>query len=232
MFIYLVILWFTYHLQIAKDASEKVINSGEHSLYPEYFDLFQYAGEGRQNKENIFITQHGISVGNDIRGYNAGFIINWGNNITKALVDAYLMDAEATFELQGNLSDADLNLSINLVRERVGMPELTNELVEKYGLEMREEIRRERRIELAVEGFRYWDIIRWKIAEEVLPEPVLGSYYFEDGFGTGEPNLTEDNYILVQKASTRAFNPQRDYLWPFPVEELALNKNLVQNPGW
>jgi hypothetical protein len=155
--------------------------------------------------------------------------------IDRALIryaEVLLIYAEATFELNGSISDADLNLSVNLLRERVGMPHLTNQFVEDNGLEMREEIRRERRIELAVEGFRYWDIIRWKIAENVLPEAVLGSYYFEDGFGTGEPNLTEDNYVLVQRASTRTFNPQRDYLWPFPVEELALNKNLEQNPGW
>lgn len=310
------------HLQIAKNTSEKVINSGEYGLYSEYFDLFQYAGEGRQNKENIFVAQHGISKSNDVRSYNAGFIINGINNITKTLVDAYLMEdglpidksplyavptnhsgyfndrdprmdltifkngdpylgdgtftipsltyhrtgfvsrkyldpkelgansrtfidraliryaevlliyAEATFELNGSILDADLNLSINLLRERVEMPDLTNQFVEDNGLDMREEIRRERRIELAVEGFRYWDIIRWKIAEDVLPEAVLGSYYFEDGFGTGEPNLTEDNHILVQRGSTRKFNQQRDYLWPFPVEELALNKNLTQNPGW
>lgn len=310
------------HLQIAIEASEKVINSGQHELFSSYFDLFQYAGEGRQNKENIFVAQHGISVGNDIRSYNAGFIINGANNITKTLVDAYLMKdglpidqsplytepvdhsayfenrdprmahtifkkgdpynqdatftipsltyhvtgfvsrkyldpkelgtnnrtfidrvliryaevlliyAEATYELNGSISDADLNQSINLLRERVGMPKLTNEFVDKNGLDMREEIRRERRIELAVEGFRYWDIIRWKTAEQVLPVAVLGSYYFEDGFGTGEPNLTDDNYILVQKGSTRTFDPQKDYLWPFPVEELALNTNLVQNPGW
>src|SRR5690606_21373076 len=80
------------HLQIAKVTSEKVINSGEHSLYSKYFDLFQYGGEGRQNKENIFVAQHGISVGNDIKSYNAGFIINGANNITKTLVDAYLME--------------------------------------------------------------------------------------------------------------------------------------------
>ncbi len=310
------------HLKVAKEASLKVINSGEHSLYPNYFDLFQYAGEGRQNRENVFVAQHGISVGNDIKSYNAGFIINGVNNITKTLVDAYLMEdglpidksplfneptdhsayfddrdprmdltifkkgdpynqdalftipaltyhvtgfisrkyldpkelgtnnrtfidraliryaevlliyAEATFELSGGISDEDLNLSINLLRDRVEMPGLSNKFVEDNGLDMREEIRRERRIELAVEGFRYWDIIRWKIAEDVLPEPVLGSYYFEDGFGTGEPNLTEDNYVLVQRASTRTFNTQRDYLWPFPVEETALNKNLAQNPGW
>lgn len=310
------------HLQVAKNAAEKVMSSGEHAIFPEYFDLFQYAGEGRQNKENILVTQHGLSVGNDIRSYNAGSIINGVNNITKVLVDAYLMEdglpieksplyefpedhsayfanrdprmsktifksgdpffqeqlftipaltyhvtgfvsrkfvdpkdlgtnnrtfidrpliryaevllafAEATYELNGSISDEDLDRSINLLRERVGMPALTNQFVENNGLDMRDEIRRERRIELAVEGLRYWDIIRWKIAEDVLPGDVLGSYFFEGGFGTGEPNLTDDNHILVQRSSTRAFNAGRDYLWPFPVEELALNENLEQNPGW
>src|SRR5690606_1455632 len=146
--------------------------------------------------------------------------------------EVLLAFAEATYELNGSNSDEDLDRSLNLLRERVGMPALTNQFVENNGLDMRDEIRSERRTELAVEGNRYWDIIRWKIAEEVLPGDVLGSYYFEGGFGAGEPNVTDDNFILVQRGSTRTFNSGRDYLWPFPVEELALNENLEQNPGW
>ena len=97
---------------------------------------------------------------------------------------------------------------------------------------MRNEIRRERRVELALEGFRYWDLIRWKTAEIELPKNVLGSYFFAE-FGTSViPLLTPDNYIIAQKASVRKFDPSRDYLWPFPVNELALNQNLKQNPNW
>jgi hypothetical protein len=145
-----------------------------------------------------------------------------------------LIYAEATYELEGGISDADLNLSINLLRQRasVAMPKLTNTFVATNGLDMRTEIRRERRVELALEGFRYWDLIRWKIAETELPKDVLGSYFFPE-FGTSViPLLNAQNFIIAQKSTVRQFNASRDYLWPFPINELALNPNLKQNPNW
>ncbi|MBC9794661.1 RagB/SusD family nutrient uptake outer membrane protein [Sinomicrobium weinanense] len=140
--------------------------------------------------------------------------------------------AEAVYELDGAISDSDLDISINRIRSRASMPDLTNTFVSTNGLDMLQEIRRERRVELALEGFRYWDIIRWKIAEDVLPQDILGNVFFDE-FGTEViPEVNEDNIIVVQKKSTRTFDPSRDYLWPFPTDELALNPNLEQNPGW
>ncbi|MFM9826627.1 RagB/SusD family nutrient uptake outer membrane protein, partial [Flavobacterium sp.] len=100
------------------------------------------------------------------------------------------------------------------------------------GLSMRDEIRRERRVELALEGFRYWDLIRWKTAEIELPKPILGSYYYSDF--TARTNLTpinENGYLKVFTV-IRKFDPARDYLFPFPTIELGLNQQLKQNPGW
>ena len=98
---------------------------------------------------------------------------------------------------------------------------------------MREEIRRERRVELAQEGFRYWDLIRWKTAETELPKPVLGNYFFKSEYGTSTAvKLTPATYILVQDASFRRFDPARDYLFPIPLNEVSLNDQLTQNPGW
>jgi hypothetical protein len=45
-------------------------------------------------------------------------------------------------------------------------------------------------------------------------------------------NLTKDNFIITQDASFRKFNPTRDYLWPLPINEIALNPSMKQNPGW
>ncbi len=144
-----------------------------------------------------------------------------------------LIYAEAKFELTETIADESLDISINLLRKRGGITPLSNAFTAAHGLDMREEIRRERRVELAMEGYRYWDLIRWKTAETELPKPVLGNYYFENEFGTQvKPLLTADNYILVQDARFRSFNPQRDYLWPFPTNELALNPGLQQNPNW
>jgi hypothetical protein len=141
--------------------------------------------------------------------------------------------AEATYELNNSISDADLNKSINLIRARVNVPPLTNQLVQANGLDMRTEIRRERIIELCFEGFDYWDLLRWGTAAQVLPQALLGAKYFPAEM----PNitvaqLTPDGFAIWEPASKRTFNPQRDYLWPLPTTELGLNKNLTQNPGW
>lgn len=311
------------HLSLAVAAAKAVMESGEHQLFNSYFGLFQYEGEGRQNRENILVRQYGRSVADDISGYNCGTLINGATNATKALVDAYLMKdglpievsplytipatfsetfnnrderlkatimkagdpyfysvpflaptlvyhttaycprkfvdahtvgtgvtfidypiiryaevlltyAEALYELNGSISDADLNTSINLLRARADLPDLSNAFVQDNGLHMRNELRRERRVELAMEGFRYWDLIRWKTAETELPKAILGSYFFakEPGFSTASPKLTPDKYILLQSSANRRFDPAKDYLWPLPVNELALNPQLVQNPAW
>lgn len=82
-------------------------------------------------------------------------------------------------------------------------------------------------------GYRYWDIIRWKTAEVELPKPALGNYFFKSEYPANTTvNLTTDNIILVQAASFRKFDAARDYLWPLPINEIALNPGLKQNPGW
>jgi hypothetical protein len=149
--------------------------------------------------------------------------------------EVLLIYAEATFELDGSISDADLNLSINLLRSRVDMPHLSNAFATANGLDMREEIRRERMCELVMEGFRYDDIMRWKIAEDVLPQAVLGARLFNAEYDDVDPNslnLTPDSMIIAQPADKRTFDASKHYLWPLPISQLGLNENLTQNPNW
>jgi hypothetical protein len=148
--------------------------------------------------------------------------------------EVLLSFAEAVYELDGSISDADLNKSVNVVRERAGMPKLTNTFVTDHQMNMLEEIRRERRVEFALEGeHRYWDIIRWKTAEKVLPLPTLGIQFFKNEYAQ-QPSVTlnTEGYVIAQTAATRKFDPAKDYLWPLPITEISLNPNLVQNPGW
>ncbi|OQY93871.1 MAG: hypothetical protein B6D37_10430 [Sphingobacteriales bacterium UTBCD1] len=162
------------------------------------------------------------------------------NFIILRYAEVLLNNAEAKFELNDQISDGDLNQTINLLRNRATnndinkLPLLTNSFVQANGLDMRAEIRRERTVELAFEGFAYWDILRWKTAEIVSPKEVLGRKYFvnEDLTASTPPPLSADGYVLLEAASFRSFKPQRDYLWPLPTRELALNSNLQQNPGW
>ncbi|HRP58529.1 RagB/SusD family nutrient uptake outer membrane protein [Agriterribacter sp.] len=162
--------------------------------------------------------------------------------------EVLLIYAEAIFEKNGSISDDDLNKSINLLRQRAGMPALTNSFVSTNNLDMRNEIRRERTIELALEGFRYDDLRRWKTAETELPKAVMGikiigTPWVNPIVVEGEDrnpykdeywkNRTDANgFIVTEKASDRTFNPDKHYLMPIPTKEVLINPELAQNPGW
>ncbi|MBO9200541.1 MULTISPECIES: RagB/SusD family nutrient uptake outer membrane protein [Niastella] len=90
------------------------------------------------------------------------------------LAEIYLIYAEALYENNGAISDAELNNSINLLRARAGVAPLTNALVTNNGLNMLDEIRRERTVELYGECTRYDDLKRWGIAEHELNQDVCG----------------------------------------------------------
>ncbi|RYE16725.1 MAG: RagB/SusD family nutrient uptake outer membrane protein [Sphingobacteriales bacterium] len=151
--------------------------------------------------------------------------------------EVLLIFAEAKFELTETISDADLNLTVNALRTRVGFaPKLTNAFVTTNNLSMREEIRRERTVELAMEGFRYDDLIRWKTAETVLPQTLLGAKFIAaEWVGTNQNslNLNADRVLVVEPAANRAFRVDRDYLYPIPLNEISLSRNnVIQNPNW
>lgn len=142
--------------------------------------------------------------------------------------------AEAVYEKDGSISDADLNKSVNLIRARAGLLPLSNQFVLSNGLDMRTEIRRERTVELCFEGFHYWDILRWKTAETVLPQSILGEKYFPEEMPTvSDPPLDNNGFIILEDKSKRSFQVNRDYLWPLPTKEIGLNPDkLKQNPNW
>ena len=151
--------------------------------------------------------------------------------------EVLLTYAEAKYELANAITDADLNLSINLLRTRVGFNvPLTNAFVTANGMNMRDEIRRERTVELALEGFRYDDIIRWKLAEVLLPKDLLGAKYTVSewvGTNANSLNLNANNILITEPASTRNFRVDRDYLYPIPIHEITTSRgNVVQNPNW
>lgn len=175
------------------------------------------------------------------KGFNADdWAINNAGTTDRILMryaEILLIYAEAKFELTESISDADLNLTINALRTRAGMAvKLTNAFVTANGLSMREEIRRERTVELALEGFRYDDLIRWKTAETVLPKEILGAkFILADWPGTtaAQLKLNSDNVIISEAASTRRFQANRDYLYPVPLNEITTSgDNVSQNPNW
>ena len=143
--------------------------------------------------------------------------------------------AEAAFELNESITDGDLDISLNLVRQRVNpsMPKLSNAFVSSNGLNMREEIRRERTVELFLEGFRIDDLKRWKTAETEMPQDQLGvkmtGTWFESNWSGQSRSLNSDGCIILYSGRTWA---QKNYLYPLPQDQRQLNPNLGQNPGW
>lgn len=155
------------------------------------------------------------------------------------LAEVFLNYAEAVYERNGTISDADLDKSLNLVRNRVNktMPKLSNAFVSANGLDMRTEIRRERTIELVCEGFRVDDLKRWKTAETEMPMNVLGIKWVGTRWQTryilpgGAPPfpLDADGNIIFEGGRKWA---EKNYLLPIPTQQIQLNPNLTQNPGW
>jgi hypothetical protein len=166
--------------------------------------------------------------------------INNGATTDRILIryaEVLLIFAEAKYELNGTISDADLNLTINALRTRVAFaPKLTNAFVTANNLSMRDEIRRERTVELALEGFRYDDLVRWKLAEVLLPKDILGAKFIASewvGTNGSSLNLNSDQVLITEPASTRHFRSDRDYLYPVPIHEISTSGgSVIQNPNW
>lgn len=176
------------------------------------------------------------------------------------LAEVYLIFAEATVELNGSISNADLDRSINLIRARSGVAALTNELIAPYGdLTMLGEIRRERAIELFGENFRMDDLKRWNIAAdeinggvyldyiagtemETALDPRDDSPIWEEtlyALTTGEVSTSSyagfpkvpAGVAILEGSGTRNFTI-RNYVDAIPGNQITLNPNLQQNPGW
>lgn len=132
------------------------------------------------------------------------------------LADVMLMRVEALVE-SGQYSDPDVVFYLNQIRNRAGMPNVNTAAYNTQD-KLRELYRRERRVELAFEGSRLFDIRRWKIADQVM-----------NGVAEGATNPTTGQTVI---AETRTFNSNRDYLWPIPAQELQGNHLMTQNPGY
>lgn len=184
--------------------------------------------------------------------------------------------AEAKAEL-GTLQQSDIDKTIRLTRDRVGMPNLNMAaanadpdvyLANQYknvtgsnkGVIL--EIRRERRIELVMENFRWNDLMRWKEGK-LLEDQFKGMYFPGPGKydldGDGKDDIwiytgtkpTEAGYhylklgtdidlengvnggnVVINKNITKKFDEAKDYLYPIPSGEILLNPNLAQNANW
>ncbi len=151
---------------------------------------------------------------------------SWGCNInfvTMRYADVLLMYAEAMFEL-GEMNVDVWNKTIRQLRVRAGFDNTPAALDYPADADMetlRQIIRDERRVELALEGQRVYDIRRWNIAHEVMNEPFRGAK-FDNSSGS----------LKYYEYSNGSFNVDRDYLWAIPRQQLTINPKLGQNPGY
>lgn len=144
------------------------------------------------------------------------------NMIILRYADVLLMNAEALVEL-GQFDATAWNNTIRPIRERAGFTDAAALSFPGGSQEdLRKIVRRERRCELALEGLRHKDIIRWETAET-----VLGGWCH--GLKTGDVVGADNGYVRIEN---RVFNVAKHYLWPIPQNERDLNKNLTQNPNW
>ena len=184
----------------------------------EIYSITGYFAKKLVHYENIISLESST-----IKGYSFPII---------RLADLYLMYAEASNETKA-APDADVYEYIQKVRDRAGLDE-GGDLVNTWQMHssnpskpmtkegMRKIIHQERMIELALEGHRYWDLRRWKLAGEYFSKPIQGWNIFKpdvESFYEVE-NIFYRNYIT------------KDYLWPISQTELLRNPNLIQNPGW
>lgn len=188
------------------------------------------------------------STGYGVRKYDNGEIpLNFRNttgaNYTHAplfwLSVIYVNYAEACAEL-GSITDADLDKSINKLRDRAGLPHLKvnvgfTDPANNHGVsDLIWEIRRERRSELMFDNwFRYWDLIRWhqldKLDSAKYPNVLLG------GNVANDPDCVADkkgDNIDGSMGGVRVYD-KKYYLYPIPTGQSDLNPQLLpNNPGW
>lgn len=151
----------------------------------------------------------------DMRGENIDRTLAEKNMTILRYGDVLLMRAEALIELNKDLPEA-VSL-INQIRARVNMPviEVASQSV------LREKLRHERRVETAFEGLRYFDIIRWRIADKVKKGKVYGA----------RMKVVSEN--MDHKFVEERFWEDKMYLFPVPQEAIDNNPNLLpQNEGW
>ncbi len=121
----------------------------------------------------------------------------------------------------------DILTYLNQVRTRAGLPNIQAVYPGAVGnkAQMRELIRRERRVELAFETHRFFDTRRWKIGEETNGLPFYGMNIFATSDAPGS------DFWRRHKHEDRVFE-QKHYLYPIPQSEIERNNLLVQNPYW
>lgn len=191
------------------------------------------------------------------KGIDDTWLLNGGNmepdQIIVRYADVLLMYAEAKTELKE--IDQSVLDAVNIVRARAYKVAYTATasypaITISDQSQLRKVIRNERHMELAAEGLRYMDLVRWRLASKVLIKPIYGMLDPTDliakvvdkglWFFPGIPTIDEDGFPdfkamenagLIKNIVPCQWN-DRQYLWPIPTSEIQINPNMKQNDGY
>lgn len=190
------------------------------------------------NNKTAAMTYSGYYMRKYVEPSTVKYVGHDDNDLVMLRYAEVLLNYAEAKEMLGQLTQADLDKSINLLRDRVGMVHMKLSQL-PAGSDIRTEIQRERRVELFFEGHRYFDIIRWKQGH-ILGEDLLGVNKRWLDQSRLAVDLDKDltwqtkdgqQYLLIETG--RTFNPDKHYLLPIPFKQMQLNPNLApQNPGW
>jgi hypothetical protein len=194
------------------------------SLQPVGPDEYYNSSKGNRSRTGYCLRKYCAPLdqlpnGDPTLGQNLNFIVF-------RYAEVLLIYAESLIE-QGKSLDLAAG-AINQVRARVSMPAVTE--TDQAGLRAR--VRNERRVELAFEGLRWYDMKRWKIGGQVMNGAVYGVRPGTVDMNTGVVTWSSPNHITV--GAERVFNENRDYYFPIPQEDIDADAALQghQNPNW
>ncbi len=152
--------------------------------------------------------------------------------------------AEAMYNL-GTLTQSVVDETINLLRDRVGMKRMVLTELTANGLDLKTELQRERRVELFMEGQRWFDLIRWEQGYELgvdksqsaanqekgIMKGIRKDYAYDQSVFSASTKFDSNGYLIFD--DSRVFSSLKNYLFSLPYRQMELNPNLKpNNPGW
>jgi len=230
---------------ILHPADQPIYRYGNHDFAANPYPRIQ----GMSGGLKTYTGYHIIKVYNVVAAH-ASYNSSITPGISMRYAEALLNYAEAKAELGGGaISQADLDISINKLRDRDGMVHLVENppMDPRYAADgisaVLVEIRRERRIELFFEGFRYDDLRRWKQGKKLEHkdygmrwDAATRAAVDPEGKTTVKTGLVDGvEYLEPYKGTdfeTPTFDESKHYHWPLPLDVLSQNPELGQNPGW
>lgn len=230
---------------LAQNGQRPITMEGTYNMYcnrePRFYVsvIFNEAWLGVENRRVEFLQGGGRDTGPTFdapqNGYNIRKRIsldvypredrhNYQPGIIYRLAEAYLSYAEALNEAEGPTEE--VYHYVNLVRERAGVPALASGLVQEG---MRQAIQHERRIEFNCEGIRFNDVRRWKLGEKYFNTRLYGMNFN----GTRKSDDQNDAQAFYKRTFYKnRYFAERMYIWPVPQNQMDINPNLRQAPGY